>query len=139
MAEAAGELLEQDTSCDVSNIDALFENMLLTEEGIYCLDYEWVFLFPVPEHFVRYRILYYFYEQYSSLMKGLGLEAFLRAFWYTAEVADVYRQMEASFQDYVHGENQQLYLGNYMVYSRACGDPADGERPCPCPGNGSSR
>ena len=23
-----------------------------------------------------------------------------------------------NFQNYVHGENQQLYLGNYMVYSR---------------------
>lgn len=118
MAEGAEELLRQDTACDVSNIDALFENMLLTEEGIYCLDYEWVFLFPVPEHFVRYRILYYFYEQYSSLMKGLGLDAFLNAFGITPEMADVYRQMEISFQNYVHGENQQLYLGNYMVYSR---------------------
>lgn len=114
----AAALLGQDTACDVSNIDALFENMLLTKEGIYCLDYEWVFLFPVPEHYVRYRILYYFYEQYSSLMKGLGLDAFLGAFGITPEMADVYRQMEISFQDYVHGENQQIYLGNYMVYSR---------------------
>ena len=67
-------LLGQDTACRVSNIDALFENMLLTEDGIYCLDYEWVFLFPVPEHFVKYRILYYFYEQYSSVMKQLSLD-----------------------------------------------------------------
>lgn len=118
MAEGAEELLGHDTACSVSNIDALFENMLLTEDGIYCLDYEWVFLFPVPEHFVHYRILYYFYEQYSSLMKGLGLDAFLNAFGIAPEMADVYRQMEISFQNYVHGENQQLYLGNYMVYSR---------------------
>lgn len=118
MEDGAAKLLSRDTACDVSNIDALFENMLLTEDGIYCLDYEWVFLFPVPEHFVRYRILYYFYEQYSSLMKGLGLDAFLNAFGITPEMANVYRQMEASFQNYVHGENQQLYLGNYMVYSR---------------------
>ena len=118
MAEGAQELLVQDTACEASNIDALFENMLLTEDGIYCLDYEWVFLFPVPEHYVRYRILYYFYEQYSSLMKGFGLDAFLNAFGITPEMADVYRQMEISFQNYVHGDNQQLYLGNYMVYSR---------------------
>ena len=31
----------------VSNIDMLFENILLGD-GRYCLDYEWVFFFPVP-------------------------------------------------------------------------------------------
>ena len=118
MEEDSLKLLLEDTACAVSNIDALFENILLTKDGNYCLDYEWVFLFPVPEHYVRYRILYYFYEQYSSLMKGLTLDPFLKAFEVTPEMAAVYRQMEVSFQNYVHGENQQLYLGNYMVYSR---------------------
>lgn len=112
------ELLGGDTSCMVSNIDALFENMLLTDDGIYCLDYEWVFLFPVPEHFVKYRILYYFYEQYSSVMRQLNLTDMLEAFGITPEMADVYRKMEVNFQNYVHGDNQRIYLGNYMVYSR---------------------
>ena len=110
-------LLNEDTACKVSNIDALFENMLLTNQGIYCLDYEWVFLFPVPEHFVRYRILYYFYLQYSSVMKDLTLDQLLGAFDITRELEDVYKKMELSFQNYVHGGNQQLYWGNYMVDS----------------------
>lgn len=118
LQEGELELLKQDTSCEVSNIDALFENMILTKDGIYCLDYEWVFLFPVPEHFVKYRILYYFYEQYSSIMKYVSLENMLEAFDITPEMAAVYEKMELSFQDYVHGENQKLYLGNYMVYSK---------------------
>jgi len=112
------ELLKSDTSCMVSNIDALFENMLLTRDGIYCLDYEWVFLFPVPEHFVKYRILYYFREQYVSLMSQLSLEEMLAAFGIMPEMAAVYEKMEQSFQNFVHGGNQQLYLGNYMVYSK---------------------
>lgn len=111
-------LLQSDTSCMVSNIDALFENMLLTGDGIYCLDYEWVFLFPVPEHFVKYRILYYFREQYLSLMGQLSLEEMLAAFDITPEMAAVYAKMELSFQHYVHGENQKRYLENYMVYSK---------------------
>lgn len=118
LEEADLELLQEDTSCQVSNIDALFENMLLTKDGIYCLDYEWVFLCPIPEHFVKYRILYYFYEQYSSIMGQLSLDQILSAFDITPEMAEVYRKMELSFQNYVHGENQQLYLGNYMVYSK---------------------
>ncbi len=111
-------LLDQDTACEVSNIDALFENMILTDGGIYCLDYEWVFLFPVPEHYVKYRILYYFYEQYASVLSRTDLPSMLDAFDITPEMAAVCQKMENNFQNYVHGENQQLYLGNYMVYSR---------------------
>ncbi|MDO4267652.1 MAG: glycosyltransferase [Eubacteriales bacterium] len=118
LSEEELSLLTEDTACRVSNIDALFENMLLTEDGIYCLDYEWVFLFPVPEHFVKYRILYYFYEQYSSVMPYMSLEQILEAFDIRSELASVYRKMEYSFQLYVHGENQQLYLGNYLVDSK---------------------
>ena len=118
LEEADLAILNADTSCQVSNIDALFENMILTRDGIYCLDYEWVFLFPIPEHFVKYRILYYFYEQYSSIMRNSGLEKMLAAFGIKPEMAAVYKKMELSFQGYVHGENQQLYLGNYMVYSK---------------------
>ncbi len=110
-------LLEADTTCRVSNIDALFENILLTEDGNYCLDYEWVFTFPVPEHFVKYRILYYFCEQYGSLMGKVGTDEILAAFDITGEMVQVYEKMEVSFQNYVHGENKQLYLGNYMVSS----------------------
>ena len=118
ISEADAALLQKDTAYAASNIDALFENILLTKDGSYCLDYEWVFLFPVPEHFVRYRILYYFYEQYSSLMQDLGLEAFLGAFDITPEITQIYRRMEKNFQDYVHGENQGIYQDNFMVSSK---------------------
>ncbi len=111
-------LVGDDTACAVSNIDALFENILLTPDGNYCLDYEWVFSFPVPERFVKYRILYYFYEQYSSIMRWTSLEKLMASFGITPELSGIYKVMEENFQNYVHGENQQLYLGNYMVYSR---------------------
>ncbi len=115
-------VLTQDTACRVTNIDLLFENILETEEGAFCLDYEWVYEFPVPEHFVVYRIVKYFHEQYSSLMKGLDLAALLDEFGITGEMAAVYGKMETSFQEYVHGENQQLYLGNYLFASRSQGE-----------------
>ncbi len=117
LTESELALLEMDTSREVSNIDALFENILLTEDGNYCLDYEWVFAFPVPEHFVKYRILYYFCEQYGSLLGKVGADEILAAFAITPEQVQVYHKMEISFQNYVHGENQQRYLGNYMVSS----------------------
>ncbi len=110
--------LLSDTSCVVSNIDALFENIMDTKQGAYFLDYEWVFDFPVPEQYIRHRILYYFYEQYGSLIKDMDRGQLMEAFGITQEAAAVYQKMEAGFQAYVHGNNQKLYLGNYMFPSK---------------------
>lgn len=121
--------LEGKTAYLISNIDALLENMLLAEDGIYCLDYEWVFDFPIPCEFVQYRTLFYFYEQYKSLMGGLSRENFLAQFSISAESAALYQCMERSFQEYVHGDNQRIYLENFMVECKNAKDLAkvDGE------------
>ena len=70
---ASGELEQQlsalsDASYAVSNIDGLFENLMVSGGKLYCLDYEWVFDFPVPAGFVRYRNLVYFYYKYEGLL-----------------------------------------------------------------------
>ena len=106
---------EQAKTYTVSNIDGLFENMMVTADGTYCLDYEWVFDFPVPLSFVQYRTLYYFHRQYQSIMDGISIEDFLAEFGIGNSELQLYQAMETCFQDYVHGGNQQLYLGNYMV------------------------
>ena len=103
----------------VSNIDLLFENVLLTDDGHYCLDYEWVFDFPVPVDYIRYRILFYAYRQFKSLLSDCGtLTEWLGQFGITPEAEALYDAMERNFQYYVHGENQVLYLENYLVKPR---------------------
>ena len=103
----------QDQAMAVSNIDALLENILVTEKGWYFLDYEWVYDFPVPLGFVKYRILFYFYRKYASLMEYAGPEEFLKEFGMDEELLEAYGDMETAFQSYVHGDNQDLYLLNY--------------------------
>lgn len=103
-----------DKSYRITNLDGLFENLLVNDSGIYCLDYEWVFDFPIPVHFVLYRILYYFYNSFSSLLNYSGAEEFLQLFGIDTNLIPVYQEMEKGFQHYVHGENQKLYLENYM-------------------------
>lgn len=100
-----------------SNIDALFENMLVTEDGIYALDYEWVFLFPLPAGFVRYRTLHYFHRQYGGLLGDRYRDqlSFLREFGIDEKLFPLYEIMERSFQEYVHGENQRIYQEDFMV------------------------
>ena len=127
--EVFGEIPDiDDISYKVSNIDGLFENLMLVkadarnhrqdgqagDEGLYCLDYEWVFDFPVPAHFVQYRNLAYFYYKYQGLMSYAGLEEFLQEFGIGSEMASVYASMEDAFQSYVHGDAVQGYLVNYQ-------------------------
>lgn len=102
-----------DRAYRASNIDGLFENLMEVDGRVYCLDYEWVFDFPVPEGFVRYRNLAYFYYKYSSLMSYRSLEEFLGEFGVGRELADVYGAMERAFQAYVHGDGDQGYLANF--------------------------
>ena len=102
-----------DSSYSVSNIDGLFENMMVADGKLYCLDYEWVFDFPVPAGFVKYRNLAYFYYKYQGLMDYESLEEYLGEFGISREMAAVYGCMEQAFQTYVHGDGNQGYLANY--------------------------
>lgn len=112
--EVFGEIPElEDISYKVSNIDGLFENLMLSEGKLYCLDYEWVFEFPIPAQFVQYRNLAYFYYKYESLMDYGNLEEFLEEFGITGRRAEIYGAMETAFQSYVHGDGNQGYLPKY--------------------------
>lgn len=124
------EIFEGQECLEISNIDALFENILLTENGMYCLDYEWVFPFPIPVRFIEYRILFYFYRQYHSILTACSsVEEWLLKFEISREEQQIFRKMEISFQQYVHGENQQIFLENYLVKTKNARDLAkvDGE------------
>lgn len=113
-----------DQAYATSNIDALFENMIITKEGIFALDYEWVFTFPIPAHYVQYRTLIYFYQKYESLMRYKDPQEFLGAFGMDGDMIPIYEKMEQGFQSYVHGENQQIYEGEYIVKIKTVRDMA---------------
>ena len=101
-------------SYPVTNLDGLFENMMVGEDGtIWVIDYEWVFDFPIPSGFVQYRNLAYFYYRYEKILRYGCMEAFLEQFSISPEMAAVYRKMEEAFQAYVHGDSTQGYLKHF--------------------------
>lgn len=122
--EGSGIFALADQSCAVTNVDGLFENMLVTEDGVFAIDYEWVFTFPVPVHFVRYRTLLYFYQKYESLMDYESAGAFLTEFGVDGELLPLYQKMERGFQEYVHGENQRIYQEDFAVKTKTLRDLA---------------
>ena len=99
-------------SCQLTNLDGLFENIMETENGPFLIDYEWVFDFPIPAGFVRWRLLHYFYTRHWGCLGGTEDE-FLGKFGLSRELQAVYERLEQSFQAYVHGDGNQGYLANY--------------------------
>lgn len=104
-------------SLKASNIDTIFENYMVEEATgkCYILDYEWVFDFPVPVDYLKYRTVYYYYVKNSSYLLGkISLEQFLYDFGIISEMAVQFAGMEDGFQQYVHGENRKyIYTANY--------------------------
>ncbi len=101
-------------SLKASNIDGLFENIMVEEGRLVFMDYEWVFDFPIPLEYVRWRLLSYFYRRHRELMEDQGLGPYLEAFGIDAQRAAVYESMEEHFQAYVHGDGSQGYMANYL-------------------------
>ncbi len=96
-----------------TNIDVLFDNIIIRNECYICLDCEWIFDFPIPVKFVKYRCLFYFFQKYEAyLKKSADLEKFLSLFEITAEEKEAFWEMERNFQMYVTGkdfENDYVY------------------------------
>ena len=123
---------EQETSFRTANADALFDNVMMCRNPEYeeggealeeipiALDYEWVFPFPVPVSFLKYRVLFYFYEDHRPMLADLFPERseFLTEFSLDAKLFPVCEAMERSFQSYVHGENQRILQDNYYVSTK---------------------
>ncbi|MBR1629509.1 MAG: hypothetical protein IJ679_09670 [Lachnospiraceae bacterium] len=108
-----------------ANIDEIPDNFFVTSEGLTLIDYEWVFSFPVPLRYIRFRSVYYFYVKHQSLIQRQSPEAdnpnsdggeawFLELFGFDPEETAKWKQMEAQFQDFVHGpSHQHLYSTRY--------------------------
>lgn len=108
-----GALLEEPLRClPVSNVDGLFENMMLCGGKVYGIDYEWVFDFPIPVKFLQYRNLLYFYLRFEKLLR-VTKEEFLAHFDLSVTEQEAFAAMEAAFQLYVHGTGNFQYMQQY--------------------------
>lgn len=94
---------EGEKAYPVVNVDSNLDNFMVSNGKTYCIDYEWIFDFPVPVRFVRYRTLFY---------AGISPEKFAD-FGYSEEDIKFFHNMEIAFQQYVSGEGFK-----YIVTSR---------------------
>lgn len=94
----------------VTNIDMVCGNLVLGEIPTV-LDYEWTFDFPIPCHYVLWRVIYY-YTHTHRLRQVLDEKGLYGAFGISKEERAVYRRMEEHFQNYITGSHvpvRELY------------------------------
>ena len=91
---------------NVTNIDLVCENLLLTEPEMV-LDYEWTFCFPVPVDFVLYRVIHYFVCLGTGRSDFSEEELFSRA-GIRPELIPCFEKMEEGFQNYIKGKHVPL-------------------------------
>ena len=100
----------------VANVDSTFSNFVESEDGkLVCLDYEWVFDFPVPLEYLKYRTLYYYFSMNRAyIIRHMNEQEFLQEFGLSTELVAACMEMDDAFQQYVHGENRKyIYTRNY--------------------------
>lgn len=95
-----------------ANLDSVFSNFIETKEGLVCLDYEWVYDFPIPVDYIKYRCIRYFYnEREKSLFDGIPRDTVMEWFGYDRETLDLYWNMESHFQQQIYGKDWEfMYL-----------------------------
>ena len=97
-------LTESEPSFPMADIDLIFSNILLTEDGNWhVLDYEWTFFFPVPVGYIVYRALHYYLEASGNRKKLKEDYNFYKEYGIEGEKRKIYRMMERSFQNYITG------------------------------------
>ena len=100
----------------VANVDSTFANFVEAEDGgLVCLDYEWVFDFPVPVEYLKYRTLYYYFSMNRAyIIRHMNEQEFLQEFGLSTELVAACMEMDDAFQQLVHGENRKyIYTRNY--------------------------
>lgn len=119
--EGVKEYLKKIVDEDALNLDAIFDNFILYGDKLTAIDCEWIFdesmdFIKDRELFIKYRALHSFYQNNADKIQnkfGLTETDFMASF--CIDDIDGMDFIERRFQDYIHGDYQEVYLDNYFV------------------------
>lgn len=108
------ETLEQ--SLQVTNMDMVLGNFILQNEEVICIDYEWIFDFPIPYEYVIYRCIEAFFCKFGVYFsRNISLRTLLKEVGIKEKNFKVYAEMQNHLYEFVHGEKQKYqYLERYV-------------------------
>ena len=110
---------EYDKNCKAlkfANVDEIFDNFLIVDGKYYLIDYEWVFDFPVPVDYIRFRTVFYFYVKNGNYLSNcISLEEYLNYFGIDKDEQEAFLRLDDTFQQWIHGANRRyIYTRNYV-------------------------
>ena len=119
--EGIKEYLKKIVDEDALNLDAIFDNFIFDGEKFIAIDCEWIFdesmdFIKDRELFIKYRALHSFYQNNAEKIQNkfaLTKSDFMAKFG--IDDIDGMDFTERRFQDYIHGDYQEVYLDNYFV------------------------
>ncbi len=119
--EVFGDVTLPDTllSGDVVDIDMVCNNIIVGKSW-NLIDYEWTFAFPIPYHFVVYRIMDYYFNG-SSSRGSIAARQMMEQAGLSAEEIAAYAQMERHFQEVYLMEQPQEdapYMSLRLLYDQ---------------------
>ncbi len=99
---------------DCHNLDALFENIIVSADGTYhFIDYEWVSEESLDYDFVAYRILSYWYDANKHRLSAYAdKKAFTAVFGIDPDKTEDFDEREAAFQQSVRGDDTWAQLAD---------------------------
>ena len=119
--EGVKDYLKKIVDEDALNLDAIFDNFILDGDKLTAIDCEWIFdesmdFIKDRELFIKYRALHSFYKNNAEKIQNkfaLTESDFMASF--CIDDIDGMDFIERRFQDYIHGDYQEVYLDNYFV------------------------
>lgn len=110
------QLLNSKKCMKISNIDSTFANIVKDDNGVFiCLDYEWIADCPIPEDYLKYRTVYYYFcDNRPYVEKYISEKEYMTELGFSEEDLELYGHMDDNFQQYVHGKDRKyIYTKNY--------------------------
>lgn len=113
------ELGEEFIWAPVSDIDLIFDNILVTtekKEEWHAIDYEWTFTFPIPMKYILYRALYYYIRSpkrkiFAEFIQG----GIFEYFHLSKEEVKAFQKMEHHFQKFIVGDTVSLHVAYALI------------------------
>lgn len=91
------------------NIDLIFDNIIVNENGWNVIDYEWTFDILIPIKFLIYRAIFYYMYMNEKRRRFLGEDIYER-FEISKDEISLFEKMESSFQRYVLNQNKSIHI-----------------------------
>lgn len=95
-------------SLEVSDIDMIFQNIIIEGNKWEVIDYEWSYAFPIPVDWIIFRSVYYYLagQRAAIIKESYNL---YRELGFSVEECRYFEKMEQNFQNFLLGNNRPLW------------------------------